>query len=90
MVRGSLGHGVYEWDGSTGIYRREGLTIAECHNPDEFVLAGTVPRTGTRVQPGAVLLRIQTFREILGAQSNQLQPWAARLCQWVYRMLALS
>jgi hypothetical protein len=90
VVRGSLRYGVYEWNGSAGIYRREGITIADCKHPDEFVLTGTVPRVGTRVQPGAVVLRIQTLREVLGERSNQLLPWAVDVCKWVYRVLDLA
>jgi hypothetical protein len=89
-VRGSLQPGVYEWNGAKGVYRREGMTVVDCQNADEFVLSGTVPRTGTRVEPGSVLLRIQTRREILDGQSDKLQPWAAQVCEWVYDALALS
>jgi hypothetical protein len=89
-VRGSLHPGVYEWNGAKGIHLREGMTVSDCQNPDEFVLSGTVPRTGTRVEPGSVLLRIQTQREIVDGQSDRLQPWAARLCDWVYDALSLS
>jgi hypothetical protein len=90
VVRGSLRSGVYAWDGARGIYRREGMSIADCQHPHEFTISGTVPRWGTRVEPGAVLVRIQTPREICDGQSNRLQPWASELCTWVYRALSLS
>jgi len=89
-VRGSLQPGVYQWDGARGLYRGEGMTVADCQDDDEFVLSGAVPRTGTRVEPGSVLLRIQTRREILDGQSDKLQPWFAQLCRWVYDALELS
>jgi formate-dependent phosphoribosylglycinamide formyltransferase (GAR transformylase) len=89
-VRGSLQPGVYGWDGARGVYCREGMTIADCQTEDEFVLSGTVPRTGTRVEPGSVLLRIQTRREILDGQSDRLKPWASQVCGWVYRALELA
>ena len=89
-MRGSLRWGVYAWDGAKGIYRREGMSIADCQHPDECTVSGTVPRTGTRVEPGAVLARVQTPREILDGQSNRLRPWAAKLAAWVYRSLSLS
>jgi hypothetical protein len=89
-VTGQLQPGVYQWDGAKGIHLREGMTIADCQHPDELVLTGTVPRTGTRVEPGSVVIHTQTPRGILDGQSDRLQPWAARLCDWVYDAQMLS
>ena len=89
-VHGYLRPGVYRWEGNQGVYCREGMTVVDCQYDDEFVVSGNIPRVDTLVEPGAVLLRIQTKREILDGASNKLQPWAAELCQWAYDALALS
>jgi hypothetical protein len=90
VVRGSVSPGVYAWDGAQATYRREGLTVADCQAPDEFVVSGNVPRTGTWVEAGVGLCKIQTRREVLDGASNRLQAWAAEVCDWVYDALALS
>jgi hypothetical protein len=89
-VGGSVRPGVYAWDGTGASYRREGLTIADIQAADEFVLTRYMPRLGTRVEAGVVLCKILTRAQVLDGASNRLQPWAARLCEWVYDALALS
>ena len=90
VVRGAVRPGVYAWNGARATYRREGLTVADCRTADEFVVTGNVPRTGTRVEGGVGLCKIQTRRQVLDGASNRLQPWAAQVCDWVYDALALS
>ena len=90
VVNGSLQAGVYRWADGQGIYLRPGMTIADCASRDEFVLTGTVPRRGTRLEPAAHLLRIQTPRSVLEGDSTRLQPWASSLTSWVYESLDVS
>ncbi len=90
VVRGDVRPGVYACDGPGATYRRKGLTVADCQTPEEFVVTGNVPSKGTRVENGAGLCNIQTRRGVLDGASNKLQPWAARVCEWVYDALALS
>ena len=90
VVRGDVQPGVYAWEGSRGVYRRRGLTVADCQGPDEFVVIGNVPVQGTQVEPGVALCKIQTRREVLAGASNKLQPWAAQVCDWVYQAFDLS
>jgi hypothetical protein len=89
VVRGRLGPGVYRWSGAQGIYQRKGLSVADCRTEDEFVVTSSVPRINTQVEPETFLCKIQTPREVLDTASNKLQPWAERLCDWVYDALAL-
>jgi hypothetical protein len=90
VVRGDVQPGVYAWEGSRGVYRHRGLTVADCQTPDEFVVIGNVPVQRTQVEPGVALCKIQTRREVLAGASNKLQPWAAQVCDWVYQAFDLS
>jgi hypothetical protein len=90
VVRGAVKPGVYAWDGAQATYLREGLTIADCRTTDEFVLTNNVPKAGTRCEARVGLCKIQTRREVADGASTKLQPWAQRLCDWVYDALSLS
>jgi glutathione synthase/RimK-type ligase-like ATP-grasp enzyme len=89
VVGGSLQPGIYAWEGATAIYRRPGLTVADCETPEEFVVTGGVPSQGKRIGPRAGLCEIFTRHAVLGGASNRLQPWAARVIEWVREALDL-
>ena len=90
IVQGLLRPGVYTWKDETIVYQRDGLTILDCHNVDEFVITCAVPAPDTQVEPGAPLLRIQSQRQLLDVETKMLQPWASKICKRVYEILALS
>jgi hypothetical protein len=90
VVRGILYPGIYTFESGRPIYHRQGLSLADCRNADEFVLTCAIPRQGTRVEPRAPLLKIQTVRQILDTTTRFLQPWASTICQWAYNALALE
>jgi hypothetical protein len=85
QVRGALIPGVYAVTDQTIAYRREGLSLSDCQNEDEFIVNCAVPHLGTLVQPGAPLLKIQTLRRVLEKGAVHLSAWASHVCKWAYQ-----
>lgn len=90
VVRGMLGPGIYTLGDDAVAFRREGLSLIDCQDEEEFVVTCAIPKPGTRVEPGAPLLKIQTLRGVLDMRTRALQPWASKACEWAYDALALS
>lgn len=90
VVRGMLEPGVYGLEDDAVAFRREGVSLIDCQDTEEFVVTCAIPRPGTRVEPGAPLLKIQTLHGVLDMRTRALQPWASMVCKWAYSALALS
>jgi len=80
-----------------GVYRstaasfcRDGLRLTDCRDQEEWLLTCGVPRQGTLVEPGALLVRVSSTRSVVGERSDQLGAWAGGVVDSVYRMFGMQ
>ena len=90
VVHGRLEPGIYTLERDSVVFSRPGLALLDCQRAEEFAITCAIPREGTRVEPGAPLLKIQTPGQVLDTDSRELRPWASRVCDWAYDALALA
>lgn len=89
-VQGHLRPGIYRLRDGQLHYQHEGFSTAACTDDNQFVIKCGVPDLGKRIKAGALMLQVQTQRSVMDARTGQLTPWAATICQEVYRTLALT
>ena len=90
VVRGELKPGVYTFAVGQLEYLRDGLSLMDCVSADEFIIACGVPDSGTLIKQGAMILQVQARKSVLDLDTGRLNPWAAAICEQIYRTLDLS
>lgn len=81
--------GVYRLEAGAS-FSRGGVRFSDMMRDDEWLMVGGVPRQGTRVDPGSLLVRVCTRRAVVGASSSQLSSWASTVASSVYGMFGLD
>lgn len=89
-VRGKIRPGIYQLAGNTLQFVREGFSLAEVAAADEFAVTGGVPFPETVVAAGAPILQVQTRRPLLDVETQQLNTWAAAVCDRIYQQLDMQ
>lgn len=90
IVQGTLQPGIHGLENDRVVYRRNGLVLSDCRGDSEFLVTCAVPRTGTQIEPGAPLLKLQTKTAVLEDDCRRLQGRWANVCQWAYDALQMS
>lgn len=88
-IGGELLPGVYTLKGDNLKFIREGLSLLDCRNMDEFVITCSVPEKDKLVEKDAPLLKIQSLSSFLDSDWKNLNKRAKRIVNRVYERLNL-
>lgn len=88
-IGGQLSPGVYAFKGDDLQFIREGLSFLDCHNRDQFVITCSVPEKDKLVEKNAPLLKIQSLSSFLDCDWKNLNKWAKKIVNRVYKKLNL-
>ncbi len=88
-IGGELLPGVYTLERGNLRFIREGLSILDCRNTDEFVISCAVPEKGKTVTGDAPLLKLQSLGTFLNSDLKNLNRRAKRIVSRIYEKLSL-
>ena len=88
-IGGELSPGVYNLEGGNLRFVREGLSVLDCRNIDEFVITCSVPERGKLIEKDAPLLKLQSLGSFLNSDLKNLNSRTKRIVKRIYERLSL-
>lgn len=81
--------GIYKLIAGDLVFQRYGNSLFDCHEADDFIITCAVPYPQQKIESGAPLCKIQSFRSMLQPNRIELNQWAASIAKKIYQNFEL-